>query len=82
MNKEKMIRAGFEVGVSDELLEEGWQRMISFYGSAEAADAMLDRSIEDQKTSSVKEVLKKIKVKEPEPIEHYKSEQEKPDEPK
>lgn len=49
MNREKMIKAGFEANLSDEIMNEAWASLLRFFATDEAINIKLDEVIARQK---------------------------------
>lgn len=49
MNKELMVKAGFDPVIPDTILEEGWKMLIQFFGSEESVIAKLEEVIKSEK---------------------------------
>ena len=45
MNKEKMLKVGFDSTISDKVLEEAWTSLLKFFETEEALNKKLDEVI-------------------------------------
>lgn len=45
MNKEKMMKVGFDPSIPDNVLEEAWKSLLKFFDTEEALNKKLDEVI-------------------------------------